>query len=391
MNGDSPMHRFGELQLFTPGPVTVPPRVLAAGARPMLHHRTPEFSAILADLTARAQRLFGTVQDVLPVHTTGRGAMEGSITNLCSPGDEILAVCNGKFGEMYAAIAERHGLRVRRICTDWLKPLDLDEVQAALECAPGVKAVTVSYCETTTAVVNDVAAVAALARDRGALTLVDAVSAAGCLPIEFDAWGLDCLVTASQKGLMSPTGMSLVALGERAWEATRTARLVDYYVRFAEIRKSLHGPRAETPGSTPVSLVCSVAEALRMIEEEGAAEVYARHAKVAAAVRAGLSAMGLALFPAEHPRRSPALTAFSVPEGLQGSELRGLLKREFGLVAAAGLGEAYKERVVRIGHMGYIFPKDALLVVGALEACLFRLGRLAEPGRGVAACIRALE
>lgn len=385
------MRTYGDPHLFTPGPVNVPPQVLAAGARPMLHHRTPEFSAIVAALVETAQRLFGTIQDVLPVHTTGRGAMEGSITNLFSPGDELLAVCNGKFGEMYADIAERHGLRVTRICTDWLKPLDLTEVGAALATHPSAKAVTVSHCETTTAVVNDVAAVAALARASGALTLVDAVSAAGCLPIEFDAWGLDLLVTASQKGLMSPTGLSLVVLSERAWQATQSARLTDYYVRFAEIRKTLHGPRAETPGSTPVSLVCSVAEALRMIEEEGKAEVYARHARVAAAVRAGLEALGLQLFPGEHPSRSPALSAFRVPEGLSGAELRGLLKRDFGLVTAAGLGEAYKDTVVRIGHMGHVFPRDALLVVGALEACLWKLGRLADPGRGTAACIRALE
>ncbi len=385
------MHRYGDLQLFTPGPVNVPPRVLAAGARPMLHHRTPEFSAILSALVARAQRVFGTAQDVLPVHTTGRGAMEGTITNLFSAGDEILSICNGRFGEMYASIAERHGLTVRRICQDWLKPLDPTEVATALATHPAAKAVTLSQCETTTAVLNDVQAVAALASARGILTLVDAVSAAGCVPMEFDAWGLDAMVTASQKGLMSPTGLSLVVLSGRAWRATESARLQDYYVRFAEIRKSLHGARAETPGSTPVSLVCSVAEALAMIEEEGKAEVYARHAKVAAAVRAGLVAMGLRLFPAEHPRRSPALSAFLVPDGLRGSELRALLKQDFGIVTAGGLGDAYKDTVVRVGHMGHVFPRDAITIVAALEACLFKLGRIPELGRGTAACIRALE
>jgi aspartate aminotransferase-like enzyme len=357
----------------------------------MLHHRTPEFSAILAGLVLRAQRLLGTAQDVLPVHTTGRGAMEASLTNLASPGDAVLAICNGKFGEMYAAAAERHGLRVRRICTDWLKPLDLDEVRSALATEPGARAITVPLCETTTAVVNDVAAVAALARPHGVLTLVDAVSAAGCLPIEFDAWGLDVLVTASQKGLMSPTGLSLAVLSPRAWDATRSARLADYYVNFREIRKAMRGARPETPGSTPVSLVCCVAEALQMIEEEGPAEVYLRHARVAAAIRAGVVAMGLALFPAQHPFRSPALTAFSLPEGLGGAELRGMLKRDFGLVTAAGLGEAYRDRVVRVGHMGYVFPRDALLIISALEACLVRLGRLAGPGPGVAACLQALD
>ena len=148
------MRAFGELQLFTPGPVNVPPRVLAAGARPMLHHRTPEFSRILAAMLEKAQRLFGTRQDVLPVHATGRGAMEGTITNLFSAGDEILSICSGRFGEMYASIAERHGVRVRRICTDWLKPLDLAEVATALQEYPAAKGITLSQCETSTAVMK---------------------------------------------------------------------------------------------------------------------------------------------------------------------------------------------------------------------------------------------
>ena len=252
------MRAYGELQLFTPGPVHVPARVLAAGARPMLHHRSAEFSRILSSLIDKAQRLFGTQQDILPVHTSGRGAMEGTITNLFSPGDEVLCICNGKFGEMYAAMAERHGLTARRICTDWLKPLDVAEVNSALNAFPAAKAITLCQCETTTAVVNDLPAIAAEAREHGKLVLADCVSSAGCMPMEFDAWDLDAMVTASQKGLMSPTGLSLVVLSDRAWRAVDASRLTGYYIQFREIQKTLHGKRPETPGSTPVSLVCSV-------------------------------------------------------------------------------------------------------------------------------------
>ncbi len=383
------MKAYGDLQLFTPGPVNVPPRVLAAGARPMLHHRTPEFSRILAGMVEKAQRLFGTRQDVLPVHTTGRGAMEGTITNLFSPGDEILAICSGRFGEYYATIAEKHALRVRRICTDWLKPLDLAEVATALQEYPAAKAITVSQCETSTAVTNDIAAIAALARQHGTLTLVDAVSAAGCMPMEFDGWGVDAMVTASQKGLMSPTGMSLVVLSEDAWRATETARLTDYYIQFRDIRKSLHGARAETPGSTPVSLVCCVDEALTMIEEEGKANTYARHALVAKAIRAGIEGMGLQLFPVNHPSRSASVTTFTVPTGTGTPALRAALREDFGIIVSAGFN-AYKETVIRVGHMGYIFPKDALTIIGALEASLAKLGCLRDPGRGTAAAIQTL-
>jgi aspartate aminotransferase-like enzyme len=384
------MTMVGDLQLFTPGPVNVPPRVLAAGARPMLHHRSAEFSRILSSMIEKAQRLFGTQQDVLLVHGSGRAAMEGTITNLFAPGDEILSICNGNFGEMYARIAEYHKLNVRRICADWLKPLDLAEVAAALKEYPAAKAITVPQCETSTAVVNDIPAIASMAREHGKLLLVDSVSSAGCMPMEIDAWGVDAMVTASQKGLMSPTGLSLTVLSDRAWKATETARLSGYYVQYREIRRTLHGARTETPGSTPVSLVCSVEEALRMIEEEGQANVYARHARVAKAVRAGVEAMGLSLFQPDCATRSASVTAFSVPPATDGPTLRAVLKDELGLVVAGGLGSAHKERVIRIGHMGYCFPKDALTVIGALEAALFKLGCLPALGRGTAACIRAL-
>lgn len=356
----------------------------------MLHHRTAEFSRILSSLIEKAQRLIGTRQDILPVHASGRGAMEGTITNLFSPGDEVLCICNGRFGEMYAEMAERHGLQVHRICADWLKPLDLSEVAGALKAFPAAKAVTLCQCETATAVVNDIPAIAAMAREHGKLVLVDCVSSIGCLPMEFDAWGLDAMVTASQKGLMSPTGLSLAVLSDQAWRAVDKARLAAYYIRFREIQKTLHGKRPETPGSTPVSLVCSVEEALSMIEEEGKANTYARHERVAKAIRAGVEAIGLRLFPENLGNRAASLTAFSVPLGTGGARLRTVLKQEFGIIVAEGLGAAYKETVIRIGHMGYVFPKDALTVIGALEACLFKLGCLDEVGRGTAACIQAL-
>jgi len=278
---------------------------------------------------------------------------------------------------------------VRRICTDWLKPLDLHEVATALREHPAAKGITAVQCETSTAVVNDIAAIAALAREHGKLLVVDAVAAAGCMPMEFEGWGLDAMVTASQKGLMSPTGLSLAVLSDRAWKASEAVRPRGYYVQFREIRRLLHGERPETPGSTPVSLIASVEEALRMIDEEGKAEVYARHFRMAAAVRAGVTAMGLALFPEVSTCRAASVTACSVPPATDAPTLRAVLKDDFAVVLARGLGP-YKDRVVRIGHMGYFFPKDGLTVVAALEAALHKLGCLPRPGSGTAACIQAL-
>jgi aspartate aminotransferase-like enzyme len=384
------MKTYDELMLFTPGPVNVPPRVLAAGARPMLHHRTPEFSRILQSVVEKTQQLLGTKQDVLLVHTSGRGAMDGTILNLFSPGDEIIAVTNGQFGEMFATMGQTHGLVVHKVCQDWLKPLDPAEIEAALQAHPAAKAVTVCHCETTTACINDIPGVAALAKRYGKLIIVDCVSSAGCTPIEFDAWQLDVVITASQKGLMCPTGLGLVVLSPAAWQAVDASTLPKYYIQFRDIQKNLRD-KTETPGSTPVSLVASLDEALAMITAEGKENCYARHAQIAAAVRAGLTAMGLSLFPAGIDSRSPALTAFAVPAGLSSAAIRKEIKASYGLVLAAGLGNAYKDSVVRIGHMGYVYPKDALTVIAALEATLTKLGYVQQPGAGVAACIRALQ
>ena len=383
------MKNFDELMLFTPGPVNVPPRVLAAGAQPMLHHRTSEFSRILVGVVEKTQLLIGTKQDVLLVHSSGRGAMEGTILNLFSPGDEVIAITNGKFGEMFAEIATIHGLTVHSICTDWLLPLQLAEVEQALQSYPQAKAITVCQCETTTAVINDLQGIATLAKQYGTLTIVDAISSAGSLPIEFDDWGLDVFITASQKGLMCPTGISLVVLSLAAWAIVDQATLPKYYIRFRDIQKNLRS-KQETPGSTPVSLVASLNEALAMIMDEGKESVYQRHELVARAIRAGVEAMGLSLFPEQADHRSPGLSAFTAPAGLSSSLIRKELKAGFGIVAAEGLGNAYKDTVVRVGHIGYVYPKDALTLVAALEATMLKLGFVKEPGAGVAACIRVL-
>lgn len=383
------MKAYEDLSLFTPGPVNVPARVLAAGARPMLHHRTAEAAVLITALVEKAKLLFATKQDILLVHTTGRGAMEGTILNLLSPGDEIIAVCNGKFGEMYAEIAETHGVVVHRVCTDWLSSLNLDEIAQAFADHRKAKAITVCHNETTTACLNDIKGVAQLAKKHGVLTMVDAVSSAGCVPIEFDEWQLDVLVTASQKGLMAPPGLSLVVLSEAAWQAVDDARSPKFYIQFRDIQKNLNGKRAETPGTTPMSLVASVDEALAMILAEGKESCYARHELVAAGIRAGLEAMGLTLFPEGVAKRSPALTAFTISPEVSAA-LRAELRASFGIVVAGGLGKAYKDTVIRVGHMGHVYAKDALTIIAAIEASLYNLGYSQNLGQGVSACIREI-
>ena len=358
--------------LMTPGPSRVPDRALEAGAQPAMHHRTPEFSEQLGAVIEMMRPLFGTTGDVLPVHTTGRGAMEAAICNLFSPGDELIACCNGKFGNMWSGFAESYGLTVHRVSEDWSQGLDREEIEDAFVDFPASKAILVVHSDTSTGVLNDVEAVAALARSRGALTLVDSISAVGGVPFRFDDWGVDLAVTGSQKCLMSSPGLAFAVLGPRAWAAVESASLPANYWNFRAIRETLTEPRPETPGTTPVHLVLQLRGALDMIHEEGLAAVFARHESMAAMCVACVHELGLELQCPDLPRHSPTLTAIQAPESVTASDIRDGL-REQNILVAVGLGP-FERRSVRIGHMGDIRPDDVERTLVALTEVLGELG-----------------
>jgi len=354
--------------LMTPGPTRIPERVLLAGHR-VLHHRTPEFSAALAELLQGVRPLFGTKSaDVLPVHATGRAAMEGAVVNFFQPGDTVIAACNGKFGEMWAGFAERHGLNVVRVAQDWDQSADPDEVAAALETNPQARAVLVVHSDTSTAVLNPVAEIAAVARERGVLVLVDGISSIGGAPFEFDGWELDFAVVSSQKCLMSSPGLALAVVGERAWKAAEHGGMPRSYLDFASIRRTLDRPNPETPGTTPVLLVLQLLEAVRMIHEERTDVVFRRHRAMADRVRDRASKLGFHLQGPGLLERSPTLTALQVPEGMDPSALRARV-REAGIQIAVGLG-AFKPSCIRIGHMGDIRFEDVDRTMDVLEEAM---------------------
>jgi aspartate aminotransferase-like enzyme len=341
---------------MTPGPTRVPARVLAAGARPMVHHRSAEFSRELAQVLELIGPVFGTTGRVLPVHTTGRGAMEGAICNLCSAGDEIIVCCNGKFGELWATLAESYGVIVHRISTNWARDVDAEDVDEACRQWPRARAITLTYCDTSTGVSNDVAAVSRIARARDALVLVDGVSAIGGMPFAFDAWDVDVAVTASQKCLMSSPGLAFVAMSDRAWSASANARLPRNYWDFREIRAHVSKPVPDTPGTPPVHLVLQVAEALRLIHEEGLDPVYRRHEAMAARARESAARIGLSLQCPSLRRFASTVTALALPPGVPPKIVRDGLKAR-GIVTAAALGP-YESSAFRIGHMGDIRLAD---------------------------------
>ena len=366
--------------LMTPGPTRVPERVLRAGARPMIHHRTPEFSRELAEMNELMRPFFGTREPALPVHATGRGGLEAVICNLFTSGDTVVACCNGKFGEMWATIAESYGLIVERIATDWETDVAAESVEKAIVVNPAIRAVALPYSDTSTGVANNIAAVAKVARAHDVLVLVDGVSSIGGMPFAFDEWGVDAAVTASQKCFMSSPGLAFAVLSERAWAASAKARLPRNYWDLAAVRREVSKPKAETPGTTPVHLVLQVAEALRMLHEEGIGAVQARHGAMAKIAREGAAALGLSPQCPQLTGTATTLTAIALPLELPSQRVRDGMKAR-GILCAAGL-DRYKDSAFRIGHMGDIREDDVRRTITALGEVVgaIRAGAQVTPG-----------
>ena len=366
------------LLLMTPGPTRVPERVLRAGARPMIHHRTPEFSRELAVALELLRPVFGTTQTPLPIHTTGRGALEATICNLFSPGDEIAVCCNGKFGEMWARLAESYGVVAHRVAMHWDMGVDPGELEATLDAHPTIRAVATAFGDSSTGVANDVREIAGIARAHEALVLVDGVSSIGGMPFSFDEWEVDVAVTASQKCLMSAPGLAWAVVSERAWAACATSQLPRNYWDFAAIKRSVTKPRPETPGTPPVAIVLQVADALRMIHEEGLGPVFARHAALAERVRLGVASFGLSLQCPRLPRLSATMTAIALPTGIEARPFRDRIKVR-GILTAGGLGP-YETAGFRIGHMGDIRLADVERTLDAVKAALDEARDVAASG-----------
>lgn len=357
-----------DVLLMTPGPTRVSERVLRAGARPMVHHRSAAFSRILAEVLELLPPLYGTREPVLPVHATGRGAMEAVLCNLCSPGDAIGVCANGRFGELWVTLAESLGLTVHRICADWERDADPAAVDRLLREHPEIRAVAMAYSDTSTGVANDVAAVARITRQRGVLLLVDGVSSIGGMPFALDEWGVDAAITASQKCLMSSPGLSFVVLNDRARAAIGSARLPRRYWDLAAVHRDVTKPKPETPGTPPVHIVMQVGEALKQIHEEGVDAVFARHAAMTELVQREMRVLNLAPQCPSLTRRATTLTAIAAPSGRTPGQIReGLSAR--GILVAGAL-EQYAPRAFRIGHMGDIRLADVQRTMTALAEVL---------------------
>ena len=366
--------------LLTPGPTPVPPEVLAALARPVVHHRGPDFKALLAQCLERLQRVCRTEGDVLLFTASGTGAFESAVVNLLSPGERVLAVSAGEFGERWGQLAAAYGCDVQRLAYEWGESPRPDELARRLE-ETGAQTVFLVHSETSTGVVADIQALAAVAKAAGALVVVDAVSSLGAVPLETDAWGLDVVVSGSQKALMTPPGLSFVAVSPAAWERCESAMLPRFYFDWRKARGTL-----DTPFTPAVSNVAALDVALGLLLDEGLEVAFARHAALGHACREGVKAMGLELFSPDE-QRSSVVTAMLMPEGVDAQAVRLALRDRFGITVAGGHGKL-ASRLVRIGHVGWFDVFDITTALAALELLLADAG--AEIERGVAVT-RALE
>ncbi len=365
-------------QLMAPGPTPVPSEVLLAMARPIIHHRTPEYAALFLEVRAGLKRLVQTAQDVLPVACSGTGAMEAAVVNTLSAGDRVIVVNAGAFAQRWLAIAKAFGLDVVELTAphgDTVPPARLRE---ALRAHANVRAVLVQHSESSTGVLHDVRGYAEATRGTDAILVVDAVSSLGIADLPMDAWGVDVVVSASQKGLMLPPGLGLLALSDKAWAASRRATLPRFYLDLAEERK--YATKNEARFTPAVSIMVGLREVLRMIEAEGLAYVFRRHDRLSRATRAGAEALGLTLFPKTTP--SPALTAVAVPAGLDADRVVEGFATQHNITIDGGRGPT-KGKIFRIGHMGYAAETDIVIALAALEQVLADLGQPIDFGAGL--------
>ena len=370
--------------LLAPGPTPIPPEVLQVMAQPIIHHRTPEYEGLFADVRRDLRLLFQCKNEVLMFAASGTGAMEGAVVNTLSAGDQVVVIRGGKFGERWAEICEAYGLRVVPVDVPYGRSVAAAEVAAALTREPAVKAVFATHSETSTGAVHDIQAIAAIVRRTPALLVVDAITSLGVLDLPMDAWAVDIVVAGSQKALMLPPGLAFAALSDRAWARVPDSRLPKYYFNFAAERKSIEkNQSAYTPA---VSLVVGLRESLRLILAEGLPNVFARHDRLARATRAGVQALGLELFP-DHP--GCACTAVRAPAGIDGGAIvKGFRTR--GITIAGGQG-TMRGKIFRIAHMGYVDAFDVLTALGALELVLSDLGFPVKFGEGVRAAEQILQ
>ncbi|MFC2062788.1 pyridoxal-phosphate-dependent aminotransferase family protein [Chloroflexota bacterium] len=356
--------------LRVPGPTPLPQEVLEALGRQMVNHRGPEVAKMLVEATEKLKQLFQTKNDVLLLTGSGTGGLETAVVNTLSPGDKVLSVSIGVFGDRFASIAQQFGAEVTPLNFEWGQAADADAVRQALKDDPQIKAVLVTHNETSTGVTNDLAAVSAAVKEFDKLLLVDAISSLGSINLPVDEWQIDIAVTGSQKGWMVPPGMAMVSISQKGWEAYANARMPRFYWDLGKAKKSLE--KKQTPWTPVLPIIFALSVSLDMMLQEGLPNIAARHGRIAKVAREGVKSLGLSLF-ADERYASNTVTAIAASGGLDVKKLRQLLKEEHEITVAGGQ-QTLDGKIFRIGHLGWVNEKDIEAVISALRVALPQAG-----------------
>jgi len=348
-------------------------------ARPIIHHRAPEFATLFGQIRQDLKWLFQSEAEVLTLVSSGTGGMEAAVSNFLSPGEKALFVNGGKFGERWGKLCKTFGVQATEIKVEWGQAVDPQAIAEALKQDPSIKAVYVQASETSTGVAHDTRAIAEIVRNREqTILVVDAITALGVFDLKTDAWGIDVLVAGSQKALMLPPGLAFISVSDKAWNLADKAKNASFYFNLKKEREAQQ--KNQTAYTAGVSLMIGLKEVLMMLRAEGLGNVFSRHARMAQAMREGMKAAGLSLFPKQNP--SDALTVVSTPDGVDGQAVYKNLREQYGITAAGGQ-DHLKGKIFRISHMGYIDTFDVIQALAATEMVLKGLGYPIKLGAGV--------
>lgn len=369
--------------LMTPGPTPVPSEVLLAQAKPVIHHRTPLYTELLVSVLEDLKYIFQTKNDVLIFAASGTGAMESAVVNLFSSGDKVIVCNNGKFGERFVKLSQAYGLDPIELEYPWNEVVNPEDIAEKLKEDGKIKGVLVVQSETSTGILNDVKAIGEIVRQYPAVLVVDSITGIGAVECKTDEWNLDVVMTGSQKGLMLPPGLAAVSISEKVWEAVAKSTLPRFYFSYEKSREALKKASPQNPFTPPVSLIVGLAEALKLMREEGLENILRRHAILAEATRKGLEALGLELF-APPEGRGNAVTPVKVPEGIDGKAIPKIMRDKYGITIAGGQAQL-KGKIFRVGHLGYYDRFDILTTLAGLEMTFSDLGYPVDLGAGVRA------
>ena len=365
--------------LLTPGPTPLPPEVLNALSRPIIHHRTPQFLAILKEAIEGLKYVFQTQNDILLFTASGTGAMEAAVSNLLSPGDKAICIQGGKFGERWTELCKSYKIDPIVIDVEWGKAVQSSQIEEALSKDSSIKAVFTTLCETSTGVVMDIKSIAGYVKNTNAVLVVDAISGLGADDCQTDNWGIDVVVCGSQKGLMLPPGLAFCSVSKKAWDLVEKSQSPKFYFDFKSYRKSWQ--KQDLPFTSSIPLIIALNESLKLMKKEGLQNLFKRCSSLAQTTKNSCKALGLELF-ADRSCASCAVTSVKVPEAVDGGKLVKIMRDEYGVTIAGGQTHL-KGKIFRIAHMGYINKSDIIEAISCLEEVLGKLGYKFPQGAGV--------